>query len=103
MINKFLHRRVSEECSEILVGGNKLELEYYLIESEIDYIAELRGEKVYGISIVKKINNSEVEEAIIRNFSCCIKNTQEMLNLLANNLVTPVHLHYVKDNVLNTY
>jgi hypothetical protein len=103
MLYKFLHRKVSEVCNEMLIDGNKLELEYYLIEDEVDYIGELRGKKVYGISIVKKTNDTAAEEAIIRNFSCCMKSTKEVLDLLADNLVTPVHLHYVIDNILNVY
>lgn len=84
----------------------RLELEYYLLESEAKDCEdeELAGRKVYGIEILKKDallpghNNQEVQA--INNFSCCRETTESVLEKLAEHTVTPVALHYVIEDML---
>lgn len=100
MINKYLERKVRSEQNGGLGLEGLIELEYYLIECDAGSLSEPIGKKVYGISVLKRIDDICCEEEIIRNFSCCIHNTQMVINKLANNLVTPITLKYVLDDLL---
>ena len=82
--------------------GNKIVLEYYLLESEIDDIEELKGMKTYGIEIVKKEENGEIETAAIKNIFNTINETAELIKTLSNNNVTPVTLNYILDDIIGS-
>lgn len=98
--------RVPKEKSELTVEsllsgkGNKIVLEYYLIESEIDDIEELKGMKTYGIEIVKKAENGEVETAMVRNIFNSITETTKVIKTMSNNNVTPISLNYILDDIV---
>lgn len=77
-----------------------IELEYYLLESEMVDYEEMGGAKVYGLEIVKRVNETLVEEEIVENFSCCKENVKEILNKLARNAVTPMGLPFILDDML---
>lgn len=79
-----------------------LELEYYLLESVINYNDELRGKKVYGLGIAKKINEICYEEKTVRNFSCNVDETRKVIDILADNEVTPMTLDFILDDLLGT-
>lgn len=100
MISKYLKRKVGNEFIEDSGQGSSMELEYYLIECDAGSLSEPIGKKVYGIGVLKRIDDICCEEEIIRNFSCCIHNTQMVINKLADNLVTPITLKYVLDDLL---
>ena len=103
MLNKFLQRKVEIEPVESIIGvKGTIELEYYLVESEIKKHDELTGKKAFGIEIVKKIaNNCEVET--IKNLSFCRDNTIAVLEKLAANTVTPIALNYVIDDMMGMW
>lgn len=79
---------------------NPFELEYYLVESEMDDKDELTGVEVYGIEIIKKIDNVNVESSFVKNFTCCREYAKKIVDKLAYNTVTPVGLPFVLDDIL---
>ena len=101
MSNKLLEKEV-----ELLAEGSTVEfkspmkLEYYLVESNAEDSDELLGQKVYGIEIVKKVDGAGEELGFVKNLSCCREKTEDILNLLANNTVTPVGLSFVLDDII---
>lgn len=101
MIRKCLEKKVKmipdEQSTEFAAP---FELEYYLIESDITHPDELMQDKVYGVEIVKKNVNEKVEREIIKDLSCCRKNTENILNKLVNNTVTPVCLSHILDDII---
>ncbi|NSW90306.1 MAG: hypothetical protein HPY74_06445 [Firmicutes bacterium] len=100
MVTKFLKRKLVLKESNDYFHDIPMELEYYLLESNIDYKSELAGKKVYGISIVKKINDTCFEENSVLNFSCCVNETSRVVDKLADNTVTPVGLKPILDDLL---
>lgn len=101
MMTKYLEKRLVLEDTEKWGMEFPIELEYYLIESEINYRDDLAGKKVYGIAISKKISESCFEEKIISNFSCSIKMTKKVIEMLAGNYVTPIGLQPVLEDFLS--
>lgn len=99
MINKYLERRIELKKEDGLYSDG-IELEYYLIESEPKQFESNFGGKVYGIEIVKKANESSIESEIIRNLSYDRQNTKNMVCYLAENIVTPVELSFVLDDLM---
>lgn len=81
-----------------------VELEYYLVESDIDENDGLTGKRGYGIEIVKREmpdrSAERIERRFVRNISCNEQNTARILEKLANNLVTPVGLPFVLDDMI---
>ena len=100
MIKKYLQRKVKIRCDEEPDSERPIELEYYLVESKVDYVPELREKVVYGVSISKRINDACSEERVVINFSCCEHNTRQMINRLADSAVTPTSLEYILDDML---
>lgn len=101
VISKILEKKVKLTPDDKGVEFEKpIELEYYLIESKSDDCDELKGKKVYGFEIVKRILNKESERKLIKNFSCCKKSTKDVLDKLINNTVTPVTLDFIIDDIL---
>jgi len=80
--------------------NGKIQLEYYLIESDYSQSYGCAGDKVYGIEIVKKDNEYYAESEIIRNLSNSKEDTKGILSLLARNTVTPVGLPSVLDDLM---
>lgn len=100
MLNKHLQRKVELESVDSIVGfKGAIELEYYLIESEIKDHDELTGKKAFGVEIVKKADN-DIEIKTINNLSCCRENTIKLLDKLATNSVTPISLQCVIDDMI---
>lgn len=101
MICKCLEKRIElipdEKLDEF---KSPIELEYYLVESDTEDLEELSNEKVYGIEIVKKIDNTKLENKLVRNFSCCKESTRNVLNKLVNNTVTPLELMFILDDII---
>lgn len=102
MITKHLKRKLKLNKESDSLYNIPMELEYYLIESKLDYTDDLSGEKVYGIGIVKRISETSFEENIVHNFSCCINETSELIDKMADNTVTPVSLRTILDDLLGT-
>lgn len=101
MISRCLEKKIELVPEEGPLGlKGSIELEYYLIESEVNYIEELKGKKVYGIEIVKKSDGKPEERQIIRNIFCSRENTKYILEKLAYNSVTPIELPYILDDII---
>lgn len=100
MINRYLQKKVELESVDNVIGfKGAIELEYYLIESEIKDHDELSGKKAFGVEIVRKIEN-EVETKTINNLYCCKESTINLLNTLAKNTVTPIGLPFIIDDII---
>lgn len=104
MANRLFEKKIELLQDENMVGfKSPMKLEYYLIESKIDdadEIDELSGKKVYGIEIVKKIDGLKDEMKAVKNLSCCIEKTKDVLEMLAKNSVTPVGLQFVLEDMI---
>jgi hypothetical protein len=101
MVNKYLFRKINMTAAGMSKNEQTIELEYYLIESEIDYVSELSGKKVYGIGIIKNLGNGCFEEAMVRNYSCSKNNVSSVLSVISNNEVTPTGLTYVLEDIVS--
>ena len=101
MIKKLLEKEI-----EILADENQtlfnypIKLEYYLLESKLEEIEELNGEKVFGIEVIKKVQGINDEVMSFKDFSCNFEVTKRILNTLANNSVTPIGLPYVLEDIM---
>lgn len=100
MISKYLERRVELYLGEGTQTGGKIQMEYYLVESDNGEIYGNAGDKVYGIEISKKERDNYTESEIIRNLYSNKDKTQDVLRLLAENTVTPVELPAVLDDIM---
>jgi len=79
-----------------------IELEYYVLESKINYKDKFDDKKVYGIGIAKKVNETCYEESVVKNLSSCISEVKSVINKLADNEVTPISLESILDDLLGT-
>ena len=102
MFTKVLKRKLVLEKGDDFLCNNPMELEYYLLESSIDYQGELHGEKIYGIGVVKRISDICSEENIVLNFSTSVNETNKLVDKLADNTVTPIGLQPVIDDLFIT-
>jgi hypothetical protein len=101
MLKKYLEKKVQVLPSESVVGyRSSMELEYYLTESDNFKIEDTNENSVFGIEIIKKVDDIDVEVETIKNFSCCREETKHIVEKLADNLVTPVGLYFVLDDIL---
>ena len=101
MIKKFLEKRVEVEFEGLnQKQGNKLELEYYLLESDYIDIGERDTEKSYGVEIVKKNDGFQNERKHFENIFNTREKTKGFVELLAANTVTPSTLPYILDDML---
>jgi len=100
LLSKYLQSKVEVELNEGNSGNGKMQLEYYLIESDYSQGYDCAGDKVYGIEIVKKDNEYYAESEIIRNLSNSKEDTKGILSLLARNTVTPIGLPSVIDDLI---
>ena len=80
--------------------GNNIELEYYLLESEVQDDKDILGDMAYGIEIVKTVTSIKVEKEVIRNVSCCRESVAKILDMLATNTVTPIGLPFIMDDLI---
>jgi hypothetical protein len=79
---------------------NNINLEYYILESETEESNVFFGIRYYGVEIVKKHNQLEIEKNSIYNVCCNENNAHNLLNRLIVNKVTPIELPFVLDNIL---
>lgn len=101
MINKYLEKRVTIIFNEEFLETKKLmELEYYLTESDNKEIEDVDHEKLYGIEIVKIVDDVKMENKLVKNLFCCKEETQKVLKKLVDNTVTPMGMLYVLDDML---
>lgn len=101
MVCKFLEKRVEIKCDGLYQGvGNSFELEYYLLENEDNALGEREAKKNYGIEIVKKHQGILNESKQFQNIFNTRGKTKNLVELLAENTVTPSSLPYILDDLL---
>ncbi len=79
---------------------NRFEIEYYLLESEMNDSDQGVLQKTYGIEITKKMNDGFTENKRIEGIYTSKRKVQELISLLAANSVTPLSLPYILDDIL---
>ncbi len=98
---KYLEKKIeiltNEDSGDL---KQNMELEYYLIESDINGFDGISEEKVYGIEIIKKMEEERYECEMVKNYSCCADSVKSVLKKLASNTVTPVGLPFILDDLL---
>lgn len=100
MINKYLERRIELGLNEGLESNSNIQVEYFLVESEPDQIYGYSCDKVYGVEIIKKERDTHAESEIVRNLYNSRKKALDLLEILADNTVTPIELSFVLDDIM---
>jgi len=101
MVSKFLEKKVEIEYDEFHKRpSGTLELEYYLLESEEAKVGDQGIEKTYGVEILKKHNGILNEMKQFENIFNTREQTRGLVELLADNTVTPSTLPYILDDLL---
>jgi hypothetical protein len=101
MTSMYLENRLLLESGEEVDLDCPIELEYYLVESDICTVEESKGKKVYGIGIIKKTKEECCEGKLVADFSNCITETKEVLKKLVSNSVTPITLHSILEDIVS--
>jgi len=101
MVSKFLEKRVEIEYDGFHHSPkNMLELEYYLLECDYTEIGDRVAQKTYGVEIVKKHQGILNERKQFENIFNNREKTRSLVELLAENTVTPSTLPYILDDLL---
>ncbi len=101
MIFRFFEKHVEVERSDCgQKSKDRMELDYYLLESESDD-ADVQGtQKNYGVEIVKKQNGFADEQKEYRNIYSNRERAKKLIGLLAEQTVTPSSLSYILDDLI---
>ncbi len=98
MLSRFFVKQVEIECNDCVCSmESDLELEYYLTESSCCENDEC---VVFGIEIVKKHSGEICERVRFPDVFCTRERTNDLIELLARNTVTPVSLASILDDIL---
>jgi hypothetical protein len=100
MKKRFKDKITLSSDKNVINVENNVNLEYYILESETEESNVFFGIRYYGIEIIKKQNQLEIEKNSIHNVSCNERNAHHLLNRLIENKVTPTELPFVLDNIL---
>lgn len=101
MVSRFLEKKIEVTGQEITWNpGNALELEYYLVESDPGYESAVPEERGYGIQIIKRESGAACESVTLKDIYTRRANAERLVKLLADNIVTPVALPYIIDDML---
>lgn len=101
MVSKFLEKRVEIELEQFSTKpASLLELEYYLVETEVNSSEEKEAHLTYGVEIVKRHQGILNEKMKYSDLFQSKERTQNLINLLVRNTVTPIALPYVLDDFL---
>ena len=101
MINKFLEKKV-----QVVFDGydrektNVIELEYYLLETDSAEDDGNEDQKMYGVEIIEKRQGIPNETKQFNNIFTTRLKTRNLIELLAENTVTPLSLPYILDDML---
>lgn len=101
MMCKFFEKHVVVEGSE--QGQkikNEMELNYYLLESGFDDTDSQETQKAYGIEIIKKQIGRPDEKKQYENIFPSRDKAKSLIELLAEQTVTPSTLSYILDDIL---
>ena len=103
MVNRFLERTVEVRLDGNQAGrDNSLELEYYWLESDISGQDGKEAQKAYGVEIVEKRSGIKDENKKFENIYVNREKIKSLVELLAENTVTPLHLPYILNDLLGT-
>ncbi len=80
--------------------GNKFKLEYYLLTSETDDCENDAMITTYGIEIVKKVDGKSFEAKRFENVHTDRGRIVSIIDILAENTVTPVALQDILEDIL---
>lgn len=101
MIFRFFEKHVEVERSEFNWNSNdRIELDYYLLESEFDDADVQGAHRGYGVEIIMKQNGIEEEQKQYRNIYTNRDSAKQLIGLLADQTVTPSSLSYVLDDLI---
>jgi hypothetical protein len=101
MIKKYLQRKININADNTNEEINeKMEIEYYLLESESSGADVTYGQKVYGIEIIKKTQEEKIESEFVRNLSTSVDIVNIILDKMVKNIVTPVGMPFVLDDLI---
>lgn len=101
MLSKFLEKKLEVSTKDGEINLEKpMQLEYFLLESEVKDRGELHGKKVYGIEVVKNDGKGCYETEMVKDLFNCRESTKALLDKLADNMVTPVSLFYILDDLI---
>ncbi len=104
MIKKYLQRKININTDDTNEERKEMmEIEYYLLESESSDFDEIYGQKVYGIEIIKKTQEDEIESEFVRNLSTSADSVNSILDKMVKNSVTPVALPFVLDDLIGVW
>lgn len=101
MICKFFEKHVlveGTECGQKI--KNEMELDYYLLESRYDDDDNQEIQKAYGVEIIKKQNGKPDEKKHYESIFPSRDKAKSLIELLAEQTVTPSTLSYVLDDIL---
>lgn len=101
MENRWFEKRMEilpEEGME--TSAKSFELEYYILESDMEQMDEPSKVTGYGVEIVKKMEGSILEIKAVKNIFCCRQEADRLVELLASHTVTPVTLPYILDDMI---
>jgi len=100
MSYKLLEKSIKVECEMYKnEPGNDFELEYYLLENDVKD-SEIKANKVYGVEIVKKLNDGSTEIERFENIYTSSEEARELIGKLAANTVTPLSLPYILEDLI---
>lgn len=101
MANRFLEKCISvENETPYHDQENKFELEYYLLESEMDDPDQGTIQTAYGVEIVKRMGDGSAENKRYEKIYTNRQKVLDLIGLLAANTVTPLSLPYILDDLL---
>jgi hypothetical protein len=101
MLFKFFEKHVEVDRSESdQKSKDRMELDYYLLESESDDSDTQGTKKCYGVEIIKRQNGFEDEKMQYKDIYSNRERAKKLIGLLAEQTVTPSSLSYVLDDLI---
>ena len=102
MLNRVLEKYVKVAKDEKDTENTGwFELEYYLLESMPECGDPEFDRTAYGIEVIKRMDDGSLEQKKFEGIYTDKRRTQELIDILAANTVTPVSLPYILDDLLS--
>jgi len=102
MVNKQFKKKIELTKEDLQnCSGDAMSFEYYLLEcNNTDNDCDFGNITGYGVEIVKIVKDKPVESKSVNNITMCKKTAVEIIDMLAKNVVTPVELPYILDDMV---
>lgn len=106
MYNKKLQAAVNIKNDREVINERikEMQLEYYIVETDMLQKMQVGDGKVYGIEIIKKEltvdNATYMENHIISDVCCSENNIKRLVDKLIHHTVTPVSLNCVLEDLV---